>query len=106
MTRNKLIALTNLACFRARTSDEDRALLVGAVANPDTPEVLVGCFGHNGQGCPMTLAGLFPSPEDMELGGDREKSHDRFWSAYDKLMNANVETPSRRIGGYVVEIVG
>jgi hypothetical protein len=103
MTRNKLIALTNLACFKARTTDEDRALLVGAVANPHVHEVLVGCFGHGEQACPLTLAGLFPHPDDDTE--ERLRAHDRFWKAFDALMNANVGTKGR-IGGYVVEVVG
>lgn len=106
MTRNKLIAFTNLACFKARTTDEDRAALVAAVADPDIHEVLVGNFGYNGQACPLTLAGFFPPPADVPAGSAREESHDRFWQAFDALMNTSRPDYQPSVGGYVVEIVG
>jgi len=85
MTRNKLIAITNLAAFKAHMSESDRQRLVAAVSDPNVHHIAYGSFTDgDGAYCPLSLSGIFPG-ENLPTPGE-EESQKRFWRTYDSMM--------------------
>lgn len=85
--RPKLVALANLAAFRARIPEADRKRLLAAVSDPSYTTTLVGAYkDHWGNCCPATQARL-QTPRTLQ------RSTIRFASEFDRLMYRHCYEP-------------